>query len=135
MISYQFLRALPMKWRAKMTAIKKAKDLATLPIDELIGNLKVYEMILASDGVASAPIKKREKVLEALEENVIVMVAWMLLAKRQIEIIVMGPIIGADDSQSEDKNMHVTVSFNRYEYCKNHKKTVKNRQTRDSGNG
>ncbi|GKD55837.1 hypothetical protein Tco_1289224, partial [Tanacetum coccineum] len=52
----KFLRALPLKWRAKVTAIEEAKDLATLPLDELIGNLKVYEMILASDGVASKPI-------------------------------------------------------------------------------
>ncbi|GKB84575.1 hypothetical protein Tco_0956847 [Tanacetum coccineum] len=48
--------ALPHK-EAKVTAIEEAKDLATLPFDELIGNLKVYEMILASDGVASKPIK------------------------------------------------------------------------------
>ncbi|GKD92639.1 hypothetical protein Tco_1372476, partial [Tanacetum coccineum] len=45
--------------RAKVTAIEEAKDLATLPLDELIGNLKVYEMILASDGVASKPIKEK----------------------------------------------------------------------------
>ncbi|GKD41169.1 putative reverse transcriptase domain-containing protein [Tanacetum coccineum] len=52
-----------------MTAIEEAKDLATLPLDELIGNLKVYEMILASDGVASKPIK--EKVMPiALKANV-----------------------------------------------------------------
>ncbi|GKA33518.1 hypothetical protein Tco_0719947 [Tanacetum coccineum] len=39
-------------------AIEEAKDLATLPLDELIGNLKFYEMVLASDGVASKPIKE-----------------------------------------------------------------------------
>ncbi|GKD65671.1 putative reverse transcriptase domain-containing protein [Tanacetum coccineum] len=55
--------------RAKVTAIKEANNLATLPLDELIGNLKVYEMILASDGVASKPIK--EKVMPvALKANV-----------------------------------------------------------------
>ncbi|GJX08769.1 retrotransposon protein [Tanacetum coccineum] len=37
----KFLRALSLKWRAKVTAIEEAKDLATLPLDELIGNLKV----------------------------------------------------------------------------------------------
>ncbi|GJV15598.1 retrovirus-related pol polyprotein from transposon TNT 1-94 [Tanacetum coccineum] len=36
----KFLRALSSKWRAKVTAIEEAKDLATLPLDELIGNLK-----------------------------------------------------------------------------------------------
>ncbi|GKC89897.1 hypothetical protein Tco_1150546 [Tanacetum coccineum] len=35
-----FLCALPLKWRAKVTTIEEAKDLATLPLDELIGNLK-----------------------------------------------------------------------------------------------
>ncbi|GJR10375.1 hypothetical protein Tco_0793027 [Tanacetum coccineum] len=32
----KFLRALPLKWRAKVTAIEEAKELATLPLDELI---------------------------------------------------------------------------------------------------
>ena len=38
----KFLRALPLKWRPKVTAIEEAKNLAELPFDELIGNLKVY---------------------------------------------------------------------------------------------
>ncbi|GJZ12097.1 hypothetical protein Tco_0546856 [Tanacetum coccineum] len=42
----KFLRALPLKWRAKVTAIEEAKELATLPLDELVKNLNVYEMIL-----------------------------------------------------------------------------------------
>ncbi|GJW03092.1 hypothetical protein Tco_1561948 [Tanacetum coccineum] len=49
----KFLRALTLKWRAKVTAIEEAKDLATLPLDELVRNLKVYEMILENDGVVS----------------------------------------------------------------------------------
>ncbi|GKD78661.1 hypothetical protein Tco_1341282 [Tanacetum coccineum] len=55
----KFLRAFPLKWRAKVTAIKKAKDLTTLPLDELIGNIKVYETILGIDGIASKPIKDK----------------------------------------------------------------------------
>nr|GFB03401.1 UBN2 domain-containing protein [Tanacetum cinerariifolium] len=51
----KFLRGLLLKWIAKVTTIEEAKDLATLPLNELIGNLKVYEMILASNGVASKP--------------------------------------------------------------------------------
>ncbi|GJR18417.1 hypothetical protein Tco_0966944 [Tanacetum coccineum] len=53
----KFLRALPLKWRAKVTAIEEAKDLATLPLDELIRNLKVYEIVLDNDGVASKTTK------------------------------------------------------------------------------
>ncbi|GJS93720.1 retrovirus-related pol polyprotein from transposon TNT 1-94 [Tanacetum coccineum] len=39
----KFLRALHPKWRAQVTAIEKSKDLTSLSLDELIGNLKVYE--------------------------------------------------------------------------------------------
>ncbi|GJT65140.1 hypothetical protein Tco_1016620 [Tanacetum coccineum] len=59
----KFLRALPLKRRAKVTTIEKAKDLATLPLDELIGNLKVYEMILDNDGLASKTTKENVKSL------------------------------------------------------------------------
>ncbi|GJR41172.1 zf-CCHC domain-containing protein [Tanacetum coccineum] len=39
----KFIRALSLNWRAKVTTIKEAKDLATLPLDELIGNLKLLK--------------------------------------------------------------------------------------------
>nr|GFB55976.1 zf-CCHC domain-containing protein/UBN2 domain-containing protein [Tanacetum cinerariifolium] len=42
----KFLRALHPKWRAKVTVIKESKDLTSLSIDELIGNLKVNKMII-----------------------------------------------------------------------------------------
>ncbi|GJS41540.1 UBN2 domain-containing protein [Tanacetum coccineum] len=42
----KFLRALPLKWRAKVTVIEEAKDLAALPLNELIGNLKVKSLAL-----------------------------------------------------------------------------------------
>ncbi|GKC19220.1 DUF4219 domain-containing protein [Tanacetum coccineum] len=45
----KFLRALPLKWRAKVTDIEEAKDLATLPLDKLIGNLKLSEMKTSDD--------------------------------------------------------------------------------------
>ncbi|GKA04452.1 hypothetical protein Tco_0683572 [Tanacetum coccineum] len=57
------LCALLLKWEAKVTAIEEAKDLATLPLDELIGNLKVYEMILENYGVASKTTKEKVKSL------------------------------------------------------------------------
>ncbi|GKB82761.1 hypothetical protein Tco_0949656 [Tanacetum coccineum] len=59
----KFLRALPLKCRAKVTTIEEAKDLAILPFDELIGNLKVYEMILENDGIASKTTKEKVKSL------------------------------------------------------------------------
>ncbi|GJT42607.1 retrovirus-related pol polyprotein from transposon TNT 1-94 [Tanacetum coccineum] len=42
----KFLRALPSKWRPKVTAIEESKDLSKLSLDELVGNLKVYETCL-----------------------------------------------------------------------------------------
>nr|GEU99589.1 zf-CCHC domain-containing protein/UBN2 domain-containing protein [Tanacetum cinerariifolium] len=41
-----FLRAPHPKWRAKVMAIEESKDLTSLSLDELIGNLKVYEVII-----------------------------------------------------------------------------------------
>ncbi|GKC71661.1 hypothetical protein Tco_1117544 [Tanacetum coccineum] len=55
----KFLRALPTKWRPKVTTIEQSKDLSTLPLDELIGNLKVYEVVLEKDSEASK--NKNEK--------------------------------------------------------------------------
>nr|GEY02140.1 UBN2 domain-containing protein [Tanacetum cinerariifolium] len=45
----KFLRALHPKWCAKVTAIEESKDLTSLSFDELIGNLKVYEVIIKKD--------------------------------------------------------------------------------------
>nr|GFD16526.1 zf-CCHC domain-containing protein/UBN2 domain-containing protein [Tanacetum cinerariifolium] len=43
--------------------IEEAKDLATLPFDELISNLKVYDMIMEIDGVVSNTTKEKVKSL------------------------------------------------------------------------
>nr|GEY96317.1 hypothetical protein [Tanacetum cinerariifolium] len=67
--SKNYVRALLLKWRAKVTAIEEAKDLTTLPLDELIGNLKVYETIIGINGVVSKPIK--DKIMPiALKTNI-----------------------------------------------------------------
>ncbi|GJY37357.1 hypothetical protein Tco_0422735, partial [Tanacetum coccineum] len=55
----KFLRALHSKWRAKVAAIEESKDLTSLSLDELIGNLKVHEMI----------IKKASKIVQAKGER------------------------------------------------------------------
>ncbi|GJU25555.1 zf-CCHC domain-containing protein [Tanacetum coccineum] len=54
---------------AKVEAIEEAKDLATLPLDDIIRNLKVYKMILENDGVASKTTKEKVKSL-ALKSKV-----------------------------------------------------------------
>ncbi|GKD51253.1 zf-CCHC domain-containing protein [Tanacetum coccineum] len=58
-----FLRALPTKWRPKVTAIEEYKDLSTLHLYELIGNLKVYEVVLEKDSEASKNKKEKYKSL------------------------------------------------------------------------
>ncbi|GKA34744.1 hypothetical protein Tco_0721173, partial [Tanacetum coccineum] len=56
-------RALPSKWRLKVTSIEESKDLSTLPLDELIGNLKVYEVLLEKDLEISKNKKEKYKSL------------------------------------------------------------------------
>ncbi|GJW26391.1 hypothetical protein Tco_0040202 [Tanacetum coccineum] len=46
---YGVLRALHPKWRTKVTAIEELKDLSSLALDELIGKLKVHEVLLEID--------------------------------------------------------------------------------------
>nr|GEW86230.1 DUF4219 domain-containing protein/UBN2 domain-containing protein [Tanacetum cinerariifolium] len=45
----KFLRALHPKWRTKFTTIEESKDLSLLAQDELIGNLKVHELVMEKD--------------------------------------------------------------------------------------
>ncbi|GJY77889.1 retrotransposon protein, putative, ty1-copia subclass [Tanacetum coccineum] len=59
----KFLRAIPIKWHPNVTAIEESKDLSTLPLDELIGNLKVYEVVLEKDSEISKNKKEKYKSL------------------------------------------------------------------------
>nr|GEU28716.1 serine/threonine protein kinase SRPK1 [Tanacetum cinerariifolium] len=62
----KFLRALHPKWREKFTAIKESKDLMPLSLDELIGNLKVYEMIIKKDfEIVKAKVERKSLALKA----------------------------------------------------------------------
>ncbi|GKA98384.1 hypothetical protein Tco_0826321 [Tanacetum coccineum] len=65
-----FLRALSLKWIEKVTAIEEDKDLTTLLLDDLISNLKVYEMILENDGVSSKTTTKENVKSLALKAKV-----------------------------------------------------------------
>ncbi|GJT40418.1 hypothetical protein Tco_0940283 [Tanacetum coccineum] len=62
----KFLRALHPKWRGKVTAIEESKDLTSLSLDELIGNLKVYEMIIKKDSkIVQAKVVRKYLALKA----------------------------------------------------------------------
>ncbi|GKD08496.1 zf-CCHC domain-containing protein [Tanacetum coccineum] len=57
----KFLRALPTKWHPKVTTVEEFKDLSTLPLDELVSNLKVYEVVLEKDSEAYKTKKEKYK--------------------------------------------------------------------------
>ncbi|GJS02687.1 DUF4219 domain-containing protein [Tanacetum coccineum] len=90
----RFLRALPSKWRPKVTAIEESKDLSNLSLDELVGNLKVYEVVLEKDLEIAKNKKEKYKSLALKARQVLsdddapstdsndeeyVMAAWMKL--------------------------------------------------------
>ncbi|GJX02236.1 zf-CCHC domain-containing protein [Tanacetum coccineum] len=67
----KFLRALHPKWRAKVMAIEESKDLTSLSLDELIGNLKVYEVVIkkGSKMVKGKREQNRSLALKAKKES------------------------------------------------------------------
>ncbi|GJW18940.1 copia protein [Tanacetum coccineum] len=65
-----FLRALHLKWRAKVTAIEESKDLTSLSLDELIGNLKAHEMIIKKDSeIVNEKVKRKSLALKDRKES------------------------------------------------------------------
>ncbi|GJU03628.1 retrovirus-related pol polyprotein from transposon TNT 1-94 [Tanacetum coccineum] len=66
----KFLRALYPKWRAKVMAIEESKDLTSLSIDELIGNLKVHEKIIKKDSkIVKSKVERKSLALKAKKES------------------------------------------------------------------
>ncbi|GJT03120.1 hypothetical protein Tco_0824289 [Tanacetum coccineum] len=66
----KFLRALHPKWRAKVMAIEESKDLTSLSLDEVIGNLKVYKMIIKKDSeIVKAKVERKSIALKAKKES------------------------------------------------------------------
>nr|GEV34851.1 copia protein [Tanacetum cinerariifolium] len=66
----KFIRALHPKWREKVTAIEESKDLTSLSLDELIGNLKFHWMIIKKDSkIVKAKGEKRSLALKAKKES------------------------------------------------------------------
>ncbi|GKF10141.1 zf-CCHC domain-containing protein, partial [Tanacetum coccineum] len=66
----KFLRALHPKWRAKVTAIEESKDLTSLSLDELIGNLKVHEIIIKKDSeIVKEKVERKYLALKAKKES------------------------------------------------------------------
>nr|GEV62699.1 transposase, Ptta/En/Spm, transposase, Tnp1/En/Spm-like protein [Tanacetum cinerariifolium] len=69
--SEKFLRELHPKWRTKVTAIEESKDLTSLSLDQLIGKLKVYEVVIKNDSemVKGKGEQNRSLALKAKKES------------------------------------------------------------------
>nr|GFC47947.1 UBN2 domain-containing protein [Tanacetum cinerariifolium] len=66
----KFLRDLHPKWRVNVTSIEESKDLTSLSFDELIGNLKVYKMIIKKDyEIVKAKVDNKSLALKANKES------------------------------------------------------------------
>nr|GEZ16822.1 UBN2 domain-containing protein [Tanacetum cinerariifolium] len=66
----KFLMALHPKWRAMVTAIEELKDLTSLSLNELIRNLKVYEMIIKKDfEIVKEKVDRKSLALKAKKES------------------------------------------------------------------
>ncbi|GJU01469.1 hypothetical protein Tco_1111807 [Tanacetum coccineum] len=64
------MRALHPKWRAKVTVIEESKDLTSLSLDELIGNLKVHEMIIKKDSkIVKAKVERKSIALKVKKKS------------------------------------------------------------------
>ncbi|GJZ62163.1 retrovirus-related pol polyprotein from transposon TNT 1-94 [Tanacetum coccineum] len=54
------------KWRAKVMTIEESKDLTSLSLDELIGNLKVHQMIIKKDSeIVKVKVERKSIALKA----------------------------------------------------------------------
>ncbi|GAV73884.1 zf-CCHC domain-containing protein/UBN2 domain-containing protein, partial [Cephalotus follicularis] len=59
----KILRCLPKSWMPKVTAIEEAKDLNTLPLEELLGSLMTHEMTIKNHEDDEEQEKKKKKVI------------------------------------------------------------------------
>ena len=64
----KILRSLPRSWEAKVTAIQEAKDLNTLPLEELLGSLMTHELMMQQKSKEERK-RKRTIALKATSEN------------------------------------------------------------------
>ncbi|GJT79011.1 retrovirus-related pol polyprotein from transposon TNT 1-94 [Tanacetum coccineum] len=65
----KFLRDLHPKWREKVMTIEESKDLTSLSLDELIGNLKVHEIIVKKDSkIVKEKVERKSIALKAKKE-------------------------------------------------------------------
>ena len=71
----KILWSLPESFRAKVTAIEESKDLDDIKVQELVGSLQTYEMLLPnqwkSKSLALKTINEKLEVHDSSDENVV----------------------------------------------------------------
>ncbi|XP_009791234.1 uncharacterized protein [Nicotiana sylvestris] len=72
----KILSVLPDSWESKVNVITEAKDLQKLTIDELIRNLKTYEMKKKKDHERRDPKKEKNMVLKIDNNDQVALAAW-----------------------------------------------------------
>nr|GEV93335.1 retrovirus-related Pol polyprotein from transposon TNT 1-94 [Tanacetum cinerariifolium] len=108
----KFLRELHPKWRAKVTAIEESKDLTSLSLDELIGNLKVYEVIIKND---SKMVKGKREQNRSLA----------LMAKKESS--------DEDSSNSDSEDEEYAMAVNKFNFfSKDEEDLQDNHETKES---
>ncbi|GKA50580.1 hypothetical protein Tco_0743653 [Tanacetum coccineum] len=66
----KFLRSLHPKWREKVMTIEESKELTSLSLDELIGNLNVHKLIMKKDSeIVKGKGERRSLALKAKKES------------------------------------------------------------------
>ncbi|GAV88574.1 LOW QUALITY PROTEIN: zf-CCHC domain-containing protein/UBN2 domain-containing protein, partial [Cephalotus follicularis] len=65
----KILRCLPKSWIAKVTAIEEAKDLTTLPLEQLLGSLMTYQTAMMNHESEETKKKKTVAFKASKEEN------------------------------------------------------------------
>ncbi|GAV71562.1 UBN2 domain-containing protein, partial [Cephalotus follicularis] len=65
----KILRCFPKSWTPKVTPIKEAKDLTTLPLEQLLGSLITHETIMENHESEATKKKKNVAFSASKEEN------------------------------------------------------------------
>ncbi|GAV63488.1 zf-CCHC domain-containing protein/UBN2 domain-containing protein, partial [Cephalotus follicularis] len=66
----KILRCLPKSWTPKVTAIEEAKDLSTLPLEQLLGSLMIHETTMKNHENMEVKKKKSIALKASKEDNV-----------------------------------------------------------------
>ena len=113
----KILRSLPKSWDPKVTAIQEAKDVETLPLEELIGSLMTYELNLW------------QRIVEADTEKKII----ALKAKKKFKAM-MATWSDSEDSSTDDEVAHLCFMANEKKVCAKNNYDFTFKESHDASN-